>query len=75
MASMNTVQSNLGVHVFYDEGTERYQADCDNCGWHTRESGAKSWVLTMADQHVQDCPRIKPITPAHADLIANSGRP
>lgn len=57
-----TVQSRFGVHVFYSEDTGRYQDDCDNCGWHTRESGARSWALTMADQHVIDCPRLKPVT-------------
>ncbi len=55
--SSDVVLSVYGVHVFYDDDTERYQADCDNCGWHTRECGSRVWTLTMATQHVDDCPR------------------
>lgn len=33
-----------------------YQADCDRCGWHTRQAEAKWWVERMALLHKEHCP-------------------
>lgn len=44
------------VHV-----TTRFQADCDNCGWHTREADQKHWVVRMVEQHKRVCPNPDPL--------------
>lgn len=36
--------------------TTYYQADCERCGWHTRQADTKNWVLRMADLHFAICP-------------------
>ena len=33
----------------------RYQAECPNCGWHTREAEWRHWALVMADRHEVTC--------------------
>ena len=37
-------------------GDRRYQAECPNCGWHTREAESKHWARVMADRHEVTCP-------------------
>lgn len=35
-----------------------WQADCDRCGWHTRQaegSNGAQWVHEMAEKHERDC--------------------
>ena len=34
----------------------RYQAECPNCGWHTREAEWRHWARVMADRHEVTCP-------------------
>ncbi len=36
--------------------TTYYQADCERCGWHTRQADTKHWVVKMAEQHFAICP-------------------
>lgn len=33
-----------------------FQADCDDCGWHTRQALPKRWVNEMARRHRLTCP-------------------
>ena len=33
-----------------------WQADCDRCGWHTRQADSKRWVNEMAALHRKTCP-------------------
>ena len=37
-------------------GDRRYQAECPNCGWHTREAEWRHWARVMADRHEVTCP-------------------
>jgi hypothetical protein len=34
----------------------RYQGDCGDCGWHTRECDSKRWTYEMVDLHRKNCP-------------------
>lgn len=43
--------------------TTRHQADCDRCGWHTREADGdrgKQWVEYMVAEHEKSCPNPPP---------------
>lgn len=45
-----------------ERGKERYQAECDACGWHTREAeggDGKRWANQVALIHSQNCPADK----------------
>ena len=33
-----------------------HQGECDQCGWHTRESDSEKWVQRMNDAHDKSCP-------------------
>jgi hypothetical protein len=37
-----------------------WQADCDRCGWHTRQADSKSWVEQLAAWHRNACPNPEP---------------
>lgn len=50
---------------FYDarvdvEHVDLYQADCVQCGWHTRQSPQKSFIERLARWHRKNCPNPKP---------------
>ena len=33
-----------------------FQAECERCGWHTRQADQKWWARQMADAHEKVCP-------------------
>lgn len=47
-------------HTYIDTNpdTGRHQADCNHCGWHTRQVDADDrwWVEKMAARHEKLCP-------------------
>lgn len=47
-----------------------YQAECDVCGWHTRQAeggDGKRWANTVAYLHKQTCPAVSPEGNAMSD--------
>lgn len=42
--------------ISFDTTPELHQADCQRCGWHTRQSSDRSWIASMAKEHHKVCP-------------------
>lgn len=65
--------SEINLSTGFAQVTTLFQADCPQCGWHTRQADQKQWVREMADAHEKVCPNPPPPPLRRNGMTASCG--